>query len=76
MARAKASDGYDYKIDLRIYVMEDAKLPTTTGEYLKPVLEELAREIRKTNPDWKPPTYDDGIPDNRALKRLCGLASR
>lgn len=60
---------------MRTYSMKDEELPKTTREYLKPVLEELAREIRKTDPDWEPPTYNDGLPDNRVLERLCGIAS-
>lgn len=55
--------------------MEDADRPKTVREYLKPGLEELERKIKETDPDWEPPTYNDGRTGNRVLERLCGLAA-
>lgn len=50
-------------------------MPKTVREYLKPVLEDLEKQIRKTNPSWEQPTYGDGLTGNRVLERLCGLAA-
>ena len=55
--------------------VEDGEMPKTVREYLKPVLEDLEKQIGKTNPSWEQPTYGDGLTGNRVLERLCGLAA-